>query len=275
MLSGFATSPCEGWAVDLKTLQKEIATALHANEPSLDLSHLIEGGNRSPESCLQVHRQTWLAGRLKVLRQAFPVIAAIVGQDCFHQLCLDYAESTASYSPDLDQYPAAFPSWLDDNLQQYDSLSEYAYLPDLARLEWAVYACQFARDNQGFDFQSLAALTSTEQARCRFKLADCVRLLSSRHGIHAVWLAHQPDAAGKIPDATGPDYLIIYRRAMQPAIKRLADSETFFMIQQIGNGLQLEALQRLAEHRAYPLHELLPWLLNEGFVDGFSRPDRT
>jgi len=76
------------------------------------------------------------------------------------------------------------------------------YLPDMARLEWAVHLAHYAADAQGLAPESLAALHPDQLEAQRFRLHPACVLLASSWQVAALWQAHQEgDEQGKFPQA--------------------------------------------------------------------------
>lgn len=123
----------------------------------------------------------------RTLAHAYPVVLALVGEDFFGGLARAYGRKMPSDSADLNQFGARFA----DFLAAFPPVDELPYLPDMARLEWAVHLAHYAADAQGLAPESLAALHPDQLEARRFALHPACALLASRWQVAALWQAHQ------------------------------------------------------------------------------------
>jgi hypothetical protein len=87
-----------------------------------------------------------------------------------------------------------------------DALAGEAYLPDIARLEWAVHAASRAADAAAP--QGLALLGDADPAGLQLMLAAGTAVIESKHPVRSIWRAHLAAAPDKSPDTssdTSPD----------------------------------------------------------------------
>ncbi|MCU0869964.1 MAG: DNA-binding domain-containing protein [Burkholderiales bacterium] len=156
-----------------------------------------------------VYRNNVRLARMAALRNAYPVIAALVGDAFFDGLARRFASTYASTAGDLNAYGAAFDAFL----AAFEPAQALPYLPDVARLERAVHVAWSAADSAPFDVARLASLDAAAQAALRFTVRPGAHALVSRWPIAAIWNAHQPDAPhGFDFDAASPPYFALVRR---------------------------------------------------------------
>jgi uncharacterized protein (UPF0276 family) len=123
----------------------------------------------------------------RTLAHAYPVVLALVGEDFFGGLARAYGRKMPSDSVDLNQFGARFA----DFLAAFPPVDELPYLPDMARLEWAVHLAHYAADAQGLAPESLAVLHPDQLEARRFTLHPACALQASRWQVAALWHAHQ------------------------------------------------------------------------------------
>ncbi|MGK5059371.1 MNIO family bufferin maturase [Janthinobacterium sp. LB2P49] len=123
----------------------------------------------------------------RTLGQAYPVVLALVGEDFFGGLARAYGRQYPSDSADLNQFGARFA----DFLAAFPPVAELPYLPDMARLEWAVHLAHYAPDAQGLAPESLAGLPPDQLEARHFALHPACALLASNWQAAALWQAHQ------------------------------------------------------------------------------------
>ena len=123
----------------------------------------------------------------RTLGHAYPVVLALVGEDFFGGLARAYGGQYPSDSADLNQFGDGFA----DFLAAFPPVDELPYLPDMARLEWAVHLAHYAADAQGLAPEALAALHPDQLEARRFSLHPACALLASDWQVAALWRAHQ------------------------------------------------------------------------------------
>lgn len=123
----------------------------------------------------------------RTLGQAYPVVLALVGEDFFAGLARAYGREMPSDSADLNQFGARFA----DFLAAFPPVAAFPYLPDMARLEWALHLAHYAADAQALAPESLAALHPDQLEVRRFTLHPACALLASNWQVAALWQAHQ------------------------------------------------------------------------------------
>ena len=123
----------------------------------------------------------------RTLGHAYPVVLALVGEDFFGGLARAYGGRYPSDSADLNQFGDRFA----DFLAAFPPVDELPYLPDMARLEWAVHLAHYAADAPGLAPEALAALHPDQLEARRFSLHPACALLASDWQVAALWRAHQ------------------------------------------------------------------------------------
>src|SRR6478736_5531439 len=104
-------------------MQRAFATALR--DPSAQCAVL-------PAENLSVYRNNGSISFREAVESTFPVTRRRVGDDYFRQLSVQYRARFPSRSGDLHWIGRDFPAFLLEQLHGGD----YAWLADLARLEW-------------------------------------------------------------------------------------------------------------------------------------------
>ena len=132
----------------------------------------------------------------RTLGHAYPVVLALVGEAFFGGLARAYGRQYPSDSADLNQFGERFA----DFLTSFPPAAELPYLPDMARLEWAVHLAHDAADAPGIAPEALAALAPDQLEARRFSLHPACVLLASSWQVAALWQAHQEgEGQGKFP----------------------------------------------------------------------------
>lgn len=156
-----------------------------------DAAELDLRGEAAPAR-LALYRGNLLATWRRALANAYPVVLALVGEDFFGGLARAYGQHSPSDSPDLNRYGAHFAAFLDD----FAPAAQLPYLPDMARLEWALHCAWLAPDAPALAAETLAALTPAQLEARHFTLHPACSLLSSRWQVAQLWQAHQQQGEG-------------------------------------------------------------------------------
>lgn len=138
----------------------------------------------------EVYRASFEANLGDALRDTYPVVNRLVGEDFFGQVARAYQRAHPSRSGDLHEYGAHFATFL----AAQDSVGDLPYLPDLARLEWQAHQTFHAADGAPL---ALAALTELPpEAYGGLCLLPCVRLMRSEFPVQRIWQVNQENWEG-------------------------------------------------------------------------------
>jgi hypothetical protein len=143
------------------------------------------------ERRLQVYRHNLETSLGAALAAVYPVVARLVGDDCFRALARRYVARFPSRSGNLHEFGAALPGFL----AAEPALAALPYLGDVAALEWASHEVYHEADPVAFDFAALAAVPGDAQPAVRLKLQHATRFVVSAYPVLAIWQANQPGAA--------------------------------------------------------------------------------
>lgn len=134
-----------------------------------------------PPGRMMVYRNNVLGSLAGVLAQAYPTVRRVLG-DGFDRLARRYAAEAPPRRPMLWSYGAGFAGWL-----EACPAGTAPWLPDLARLDWAMHEALFAADAEPLDPRHLAAVPPARMGTVRLLAHPSVRLVRSRWAVHALW----------------------------------------------------------------------------------------
>jgi len=194
--------------LSLHELQQRFAAGL-LDSTDARVMKWIRADGIHPSARLAIYRHNLHAGFLKTLTLEFPVLRRLVGEDYFRQLSLAFLACHPSRSGDLHHVGAPFPDFLGEQFNR----TEFLYLADVARLEWACQECLIAENSEPLDPQTLRGIPAEAYGELRLILRPAARLLYSVFPVMRIWEVNQPDAAAdEIVDLrSGPDYLVVAR----------------------------------------------------------------
>lgn len=213
-----------------------------------------------------VYRNNVAVSLTEALRQAFPVIRKLVGEDFFTAMAREHLRTHPPRSPLLMLYGEAMP----DFLAAFAPVAHLAYLPDIARLELALRQSYHAADATPVAATRLQALSTAEFLGARLRLAPAVRLIRSDWPIHAIWMANARGA--EPPRHKRAEDVLILRPDFDPAPHLLPDGASDFVASILRGGTVAEALEQAPQ---FDLTATLALLLSGGAIVGVPEPGAT
>jgi hypothetical protein len=206
----------------LRALQLRFAAALFDGAVTPIESAIVAAG--IPESArIDIYRNNLREGFRNALALEFPVIERLVGEDYFRQLVGEFLGAHPSCCGDLHFVGAPFPMYLRARF----SATEYAYLGDVADLEWAHEEVLVAEDAVPIAPQALAQFAPEHYPLLRFVLHPATRLVSSPFPVVRIWMANQPDASTleSIDLRSGADRVLVRRGRQEVEFHTLTAGE--------------------------------------------------
>ncbi len=252
-------------APSLLELQHAVRRSVVARDDAEAGAHVVAGGIE-PAARLAIYRNTFASVLTNALRLSYPAVHRLVAAECFEGAARFFIEEQPPQCANLDDYGAGFPEFL----ARFAPVAALAYLPGVARLEWAVNRALHAQDAEPLDIARLAALTEDEQARVRFAPHPGVGLVRADHPADAIWRAvlNQDDAAlASIDLAGGPVWLLVHRAETGVDVSRLSEGAWRFTAALLA-GLPLH--RALEEARCTHAQAVLAEHLAGGRFAGFS-----
>jgi len=149
-----------------------------------------------PVARIAIYRRNIAANYRNALAASYPVVRRLTGAAFFGGAVDAYVVERPSRSGDLNLYGDAFG----DFLAHYAPAASLPYLPDVARLEWAIDEAHRAVEVPCLPEALLAgfAMVAAERlASLRLRLDPSCRLVASPYPILHVWRANQPDRDGR------------------------------------------------------------------------------
>lgn len=205
----------------LPELQAAFARAMMGrDEGALLAQWIVAGRGLDAEARIGVYRNNVFSNYRATLREVYPVVLALVGEPFFHRAADIYASDYPSRSGDLNDFGGEFG----DFLAGWPPAAQLAYLPDIARLEWAMERVFHAAEASPLDLTALAAVSQEELAGLRFALHPASRIVDSPYPILRIWQVNQPDfsADQSVHLGAGGDALLVIRRSTTVEVERLS-----------------------------------------------------
>ena len=155
------------------------------------------------EQRLRIYSDAYRLRLLEVLGNDFPVTKALLGEDGFDAVALDYLDAHPSTHPSLRHFGHAFAAWLRQRSQRPRGLHA------LARFEWLQGEVFDAADADALTLDAVACLTADAWPMLRLHLQPSVRMLAMSCNAAALVDAHaRGDALPALRDAPAADWLL-------------------------------------------------------------------
>lgn len=161
-----------------------------------------------PAKNLDVYRHNSTHQFRNALAISFPVLLRRVGDDYFRQLAFHYRQRFPSRSGDLHWVGRDFAGFLSQHLHG----GEYAWLADLARLEWAREQASVSDPLPALSVEALAKFAPEQLERLIFRLQPSLSLQHSEFPVFSIWEANQVDSAPPVNQSAGSEYFMILSR---------------------------------------------------------------
>jgi len=184
------------------------APAPDADSPSL-ATHIRDDGLPFDRR-LQIYHNNTYGSLTEALKDTFPVVCQLVDERFFKYAAHEYIKQHPPRAPRLAEYGADFAAFL----AGFEPARSLAYLPDVARLEWAINEAYHAADAPNLDPAHIAAVPQERYAALAFVTHPSCRLFTSPFPVDRIWQAHQPggDLASPIDLSAAGCRLLVDRR---------------------------------------------------------------
>ncbi|CDX21762.1 conserved hypothetical protein [Mesorhizobium sp. ORS 3324] len=154
-----------------------------------------------------VYRNNVVAGLIETLKENYPAVHRIVGDEFFRAMAGQFATTHPPQSPIMLAYGADFPEFIDG----FEPVATLPYLADVARIERAWIEAYHAADAEPLSAADLLAIDQDRLAQVRLALHPSLRVTQSRFPALTIW---RMNIAGGEPaavdlEAGGEDTLII------------------------------------------------------------------
>lgn len=201
--------------LSLEHLQTYFAAALagEATPPQLS-GALVEGTDR-----IALYRRNMRATWRQALANAYPVVRALIGEECFSDAARAYGKTHPSISGNLNTFGGRFAEFI----AAWPVTRMLAYIGDIASLEWAIHRTHYAADARPLQRERITALTPNQLLRSRFAVHPACAWLASAHPVCSIWIAHRE--SGKFDFPPEPEFALVTRRSWDVTVTRVTRGE--------------------------------------------------
>lgn len=220
--------------------------------------------DRKIESRLNVYKTTTMLTLMHCVKDIYPQCGRVIGKEKFNGIVEDYISKFPSTCRDITFYGHRFC----EHIKQYNENPKWAFIENLAQLEWAIYNAYYAKNtpvwpNAEFELASARSIDSI-----RLILNDSVYLLASEW---PVLNYYQQLLKGDVSDGLNhaekaASYIIVYRTNHRGEAKTLSECEWEILTSvQRGN-----TLTNIIQDHGDACEKYLPSFINSGWICNFE-----
>lgn len=246
----------------LRDVQARFAAALRGL-PAEVAEEILDDGI-DPAGRLRIYSNNSRATFESALGSTYPVLRRRVGDEYFRQLAHHYRERYPSRSGDLHWVGRDFPAFVAET----GAATGYAWLADLAALEWACELSLNAAWDLPVAVQSLAGIPDESIGGVRLTLQPSLLCVSSVCPVFDVWQANQPDAPGEPVDLTRGAQYVLVACGPDGLVLRTVEPGTFGLVRALQNGATLGEAVEASRLSLESLPPALGMLFEAGLVTG-------
>jgi hypothetical protein len=204
----------------LAALEAGAAAAGTGGEAPADpllLAAIRDDGALAPPARLEIYAGMYRARLVDVLREDFPRVLTVLGDEDFAALACRYLARCPSTRPSVRHVGERFADFV------AGEPGVPAYLGDLARLEWARVEVFDAADAVPLTLADLQAVAPADWPALRFHPVPACRTVASAWPVHRVWAQA---AEGPVPmPAPEPTLMRVWREGRSVSHAAMAASE--------------------------------------------------
>lgn len=178
----------------------------------------VSGLHCGHQTRLQIYRDNYLFGLLDVLTDVFEVTADMLGAEAFKAQARDFIWARPPASGDRGRYGADFA----DFLAGRPALTEFSFISDLTRLEWAMHEAHHADDAPELSIEDLVSgLAITAH--------PSTRLVEVKHNVFELFQSYHRRTLATFELARTATHYLVWRDADDDVVcKSLSDAELSF-----------------------------------------------
>jgi hypothetical protein len=215
-----------------------------------------------------VYRNNVIASLIEALKEGFPAVCRLVGEDCFRAVARMYAAQQPPDSPVMLGYGATFA----DFLAGLEPLASLPYLPDVARIEHAWLEAYHAAEAIALAPAMLAGVPEALAGAIRFAFHPSLRIVRSSYPALTIWRMNVSDGVPQPIDLrSGAEDALIVRPEAEVEVRAMP-SGAADLLQALAGGQSLgRAAEAVLKARAdFDLADHLAALLEGGLIVDYS-----
>lgn len=215
-------------APHLHELQQGFADAVLGRSDAV--AAWIDGAGLDPAARLRIYRHAVEGTLTAALRESYPAVLALVGEDFFDAMASRYRLQHPSVCGNLQR----FGGELADFIAAMPEAQSLPYLADVARLEWRRQLAALAADAAPVDAARRVAAATVAPDRLRIGLHPSLQSLRSDYAVLTLWQWCQAPSDA-VPHVDGGEHVLLWREGGEVAMAAVSPA-TFRCIEKLADG---------------------------------------
>lgn len=221
------------------------------------------------ERRFSVYRNNVMSSLTNALRQRFPVVERLVGEEFAKALFAEFIRQHPPQSPLMMKYGGE----LADFIRGFSPVSSLPYLADVARLEFSRGVAYHAADAGPIRMDELSRGAAGDAEAFGLALHPSVQVLVSPFPIHTIWDSNQPGRTPVRISASEPEAVLVARDGFTVVTERLPQAEGIFLTGLIKGWNFIRAAEAgISVDEAFDPATSLARLLQMNLVVGLRQP---
>lgn len=185
--------------------------------------HIVSTNKMSAMKRLAIYSNAYRSRLTEALDTSYPVLKMYVGDDEFEQLTLAY----------LDAHPSSYRSirWFGDTLadflRHYAPYQEFAFLPELAALEWTMGIIFDAANSEIVALEEMAAVPPEKWVDLQLQFHPSVQRLDFCWNVTMIWQTLTEDQTPPEPAVGEAQAWLFWRQDLSCQYSLLAPDEAW------------------------------------------------
>lgn len=174
----------------------------------------------------QIHKNNFFITLTEALKEIYPVLRRLVGDDYFEHVAHEYVYSNPPKSGCLVEFGEDFPSFVSVRPE----VQKLLYLRDVGRFEWLINEAFHEADAKPVDKSDLESFLQDSYGELRFQFHPSSRLFYSPYPVHKIWQANlQDNTPQEISLDDGPCWSFIVRPELDVEVRHLHKADFKFL----------------------------------------------
>lgn len=244
-----------------------LASALLANAAPSTIAG-AEGSDAEIAAGVTVYRNNVRSAYLQALRDAFPVVERLVGEEFFRYLAHEYFHARRPSSRLVRNYGREMPAFI----ESFKAAAGLPYLADVARIEIAWLDAYHAQDASPAPLSALYEALGRDPENAALEMHPSLRLLSSPFPALSIWRRNLKgaDSALKLPP-DGENVVIV--RPFESVEAFAVSDSVFRMFRALAGGASLSAALDSADAAESDLTAIIRAIAESNAVIAVSEPN--
>lgn len=209
--------------MSLKKIQSIFAQSIYADENAILTK--IKPSTIANNERLQIYKDNVLITLNQNLKAKYEAVCKLVDERFFKYVANEYIKNYHPTSGNLDEYGESFADFLRD----FPATKELKYLPDIARLEWALHTAYFAADAEKIDSSALSKINPEQLGELHFTLHPSAQIITSAFPIEKIYLLAMGLSEENIDINSGGENILVVRPEYKIEMMVIDNAEASFL----------------------------------------------